>query len=206
MHKKQTFPWEKVVLATKNKGKIKECTRMFSNWDVRILTMEDELNFPDVVEDGDTFEANARKKAEEIMKATGLPALADDSGLEVDALAGKPGVYSARFAGEHASDADNNAKLVSLMEHVPEDGRQARFVSVLAFALPEGETMLVRGTCEGQIVLEAAGTNGFGYDPHFYMPEKQRTMAELSPDEKNAVSHRGAAVRKLEAELKERFA
>lgn len=205
MREKQTFPWESVVLATKNKGKIKEFTRMFSSWDVRVLTMEDDLDLPDVIEDGDTFEANARKKAEEIMAATGLPALADDSGLEVDALDGRPGVYSARFAGEQASDADNNAKLVSLMEQVPEEDRQARFVSVLAFALPAGETLLARGTCEGRITLEAAGTNGFGYDPHFYMPEAGRTMAELSPDEKNAVSHRGAAVRKLEAELKERF-
>ncbi|WCN38515.1 XTP/dITP diphosphatase [Aneurinibacillus uraniidurans] len=206
MSKKEAFPWESVVLATKNKGKIKEFTRMFSGWNVRVLTMNDDLDFPDVVEDGDTFEANARKKAEEIMRATGLPALADDSGLEVDALGGKPGVYSARFAGEHASDEENNAKLVQLMKDVPEAERTARFVSVLALALPEGDTILTRGTCEGQIVLEASGTNGFGYDPHFYLSEKGRTMAELEPDEKNAVSHRGVAVQKLTAELMERFA
>lgn len=206
MSKKEAFPWESVVLATKNKGKIKEFTRMFSGWNVRVLTMNDDLDFPDVVEDGDTFEANARKKAEEIMRATGLPALADDSGLEVDALGGKPGVYSARFAGEHASDEENNTKLVQLMKDVPEAERAARFVSVLALALPGGDTILARGTCEGQIVLEASGTNGFGYDPHFYLPEKGRTMAELAPDEKNAVSHRGVAVRKLAAELMERFA
>jgi XTP/dITP diphosphohydrolase len=202
---KQSFPWKRIVLATKNKGKIREFSRMFEKFDAEVLTIADIPDLPDVVEDGDTFEANARKKAETISRVTGLPALADDSGLEVDALGGKPGVYSARFAGADATDEENNAKLVSLLRDIPEKQRQARFVSVLALATPDDETLLVRGTCEGQIVLEPKGENGFGYDPHFFLPDKQRTMAELAPEEKNRISHRGAAVRQLESVLEERF-
>jgi XTP/dITP diphosphohydrolase len=199
---KQSFPWKKVVLATKNKGKIREFSRMFAGFEAEILTIADLPDLPDVVEDGDTFEANARKKAETISRVTGLPALADDSGLEVDALDGKPGVYSARFAGPNATDQENNEKLVSLLQNVPEEKRTCRFVSVLALAVPGEETLLVRGTCEGRIVLRARGENGFGYDPHFFLPEKGRTMAELAPEEKNSISHRGEAVRKLEAILR----
>jgi XTP/dITP diphosphohydrolase len=199
---KQSFPWKKVVLATKNKGKIREFSRMFAGFEAEILTIADLPDLPDVVEDGDTFEANARKKAETISQVTGLPALADDSGLEVDALDGKPGVYSARFAGPNATDQENNEKLVSLLQNVPEEKRSCRFVSVLALAVPGEETLLVRGTCEGRIVLRSRGENGFGYDPHFFLPEKGRTMAELAPEEKNSISHRGEAVRKLEAILR----
>jgi XTP/dITP diphosphohydrolase len=199
---KQSFPWKKVVLATKNKGKIREFSRMFAGFEAEILTIADLPDLPDVVEDGDTFEANARKKAETISRVTGLPALADDSGLEVDALDGKPGVYSARFAGPNATDQENNEKLVSLLQNVPEEKRTCRFVSVLALAVPGEETLLVRGTCEGRIVLRARGEKGFGYDPHFFLPEKGRTMAELAPEEKNSISHRGEAVRKLEAILR----
>lgn len=204
MHK-QAFPWRQIVLATKNKGKIKEFSRMFDPFDVEVLTIADLPDLPDVVEDGDTFEANARKKAEVISKITDLPALADDSGLEVEALGGEPGVYSARFAGPDATDAENNAKLVARMQDVPEAARQARFVSVLALAIPGEDTMLARGTCEGRLLLEARGNNGFGYDPHFYVPEQERTMAELSPEEKDRISHRGAAVHVLKRMLMERF-
>lgn len=202
---KHAFPWQQIVLATKNKGKIKEFSRMFDRFDVEVLTIADLPDLPDVVEDGDTFEANARKKAETICRTTGLPSLADDSGLEVEALNGEPGVYSARFAGPHATDAENNAKLVDKMQHVPEAARQARFVSVLALAVPGGETLLARGTCEGRIVLAPKGDHGFGYDPYFLLPEKGKTMAELVPEEKNRISHRGAAVRVLENMLAERF-
>ncbi|WP_286887191.1 XTP/dITP diphosphatase [Aneurinibacillus sp. UBA3580] len=202
---KHTFPWKRIVLATKNKGKVREFSRMFKGFDVEIVTIADLPDMPDVVEDGETFEANARKKAEAISHATGLPALADDSGLEVDALGGKPGVYSARFAGPNATDSQNNAKLIALMQDIPEAERKARFVCVLALAIPGGETLFARGTCEGRIVLESKGENGFGYDPHFFLPDRQQTMAELAPEEKNRISHRGEAVRKLENVLRERF-
>jgi XTP/dITP diphosphohydrolase len=202
---KQTFPWKRIVLATKNKGKIREFSRMFEEFDVEILTIADIPDMPDVVEDGKTFEANARKKAEAILGFTGFPALADDSGLEVDALGGQPGVYSARFAGPNATDDENNEKLTGMLRDVAKEERQARFVSVLALAIPDGQTLLAKGTCEGIIVLDAKGERGFGYDPHFFLPDKQQTMAELSPEEKNRISHRGVALRKLEGLLKERF-
>lgn len=203
--RKQAFPWKRIVLATKNKGKIREFSRMFEEFDVEILTIADIPDMPEVVEDGETFEANARKKAEKILDFTGLPALADDSGLEVDALGGQPGVYSARFAGPDATDSENNEKLTGMLRDVAEEERQARFISVLALAIPGEEILLAKGTCEGIIVLESRGESGFGYDPHFFLPDKHQTMAELTPEEKNRISHRGAALRKLEGLLKERF-
>ncbi|WCK56880.1 XTP/dITP diphosphatase [Aneurinibacillus sp. Ricciae_BoGa-3] len=199
------FPWKQIVFATRNKGKVREFSQMFDAYQVEVKTVEDFPGLPEVVEDGETFEANAVKKAETICRETGIPALADDSGLEVDALEGKPGVYSARFAGEHGDDQANNAKLVALMRDIPAGERAARFVSVLALAIPDGETLVARGTCEGEIVLLPAGSNGFGYDPYFFLPEQERTMAELEPEEKNAISHRGNAMRKLHAILQERY-
>jgi XTP/dITP diphosphohydrolase len=200
------FPWNQIVLATRNKGKVREITQMFSAYQVEVKTVEDFPGLPEVVEDGETFEANALKKAETICREAGIPALADDSGLEVDALEGKPGVYSARFAGENGDDQANNEKLVGLMKDIPPGERSARFVSVLALAVPGEETLLVRGTCEGEIVLLPAGTNGFGYDPYFFLPQQERTMAELEPEEKNIVSHRGEAMRKLQAMIEKRYA
>jgi XTP/dITP diphosphohydrolase len=205
MDKGISFPWQNIVLATKNKGKVKEFTRLLASFPAKVLTTADFPDLEDVVEDGATFEANAVKKAETISRETGFPALADDSGLEVDALQGKPGVYSARFAGLHGDDRANNEKLVSLLKNVPSEERQARFVSVLAFAVPGEKTLVARGTCEGQIVLEPAGEHGFGYDPFFYLPDKGCTMAELLLEEKNKISQRGQAMDKLKSLMEERF-
>jgi len=163
-----------------------------------------ELGVPSPVEDGDTFEANARLKARACVTATGLPAIADDSGLEVDALGGDPGVHSARYAGEPSDDARNNAKLVAALEDVPADQRTARFVCAAAVVLPDGRERVVRATMEGRIVDEPRGQHGFGYDPHFVSDAAGdgRTNAELQPAQKDAISHRGAAFRDLAGELR----
>jgi XTP/dITP diphosphohydrolase len=149
---------------------------------------------PDVVEDAETFEGNALKKACILAQATGIPALADDSGLCVDALGGRPGVHSARYAGEGASDADRIAKLLNEMRNVPEQQRSARFVCALAVAWPDGESKIFMGTCEGRITHEPHGVGGFGFDPVFYFPEVGCTFAEMDRQAKNQVSHRGKAL------------
>ncbi|WP_027414849.1 XTP/dITP diphosphatase [Aneurinibacillus terranovensis] len=200
----RSFPWETIVLATRNKGKIREFEQMLAGYAASIQTVEHYPGLPEVEEDGDTFEANAIKKAETICAATGQAALADDSGLEVDALNGMPGVYSARFAGQNANDEANNKKLISLVRDLPPGQRHAKFVAVLALAAPGEKTMVVRGECEGEIVLFPSGEGGFGYDPYFFLPEFGKTMAELSAKEKNKISHRGKAIRKLESILRGR--
>ncbi len=186
----------RIVLATRNRGKLVELERILDGLDVQLVTM-DELGLEQAVEDGDTFEANALIKARAVVAATGLPALADDSGLEVDALDGAPGVHSARYAGEETDDIRNNTKLVAELDAIPEDERTARFVCAAALVTPDGHEEVVRGTMEGRIVDEARGTNGFGYDPHFVSVGETRTNAELTPTEKDARSHRGAAFRAI---------
>lgn len=186
----------RIVLATRNRGKLVELERILDGLDVQLVTM-DELGLEQAVEDGDTFEANALIKARAVVAATGLPALADDSGLEVDALDGAPGVHSARYAGEETDDIRNNTKLVAELDAIPEDERTARFVCAAALVTPDGHEEVVRGTMEGRIVDEARGTNGFGYDPHFVSVGETRTNAELTPAEKDARSHRGAAFRAI---------
>ncbi len=153
-------------------------------------------------EDGVTFTENAKIKAVAGAKATGLITIADDSGLEVDFLDGEPGVYSARFAGPQHNDADNNAKLVRLMQKSPADKRQARFVAAMVIAAPAGETYESPGTCEGEIILEPRGNAGFGYDPYFYIPQLGKTMAELTMEEKNRISHRAKALQGILPVLK----
>ncbi|MFA9444592.1 RdgB/HAM1 family non-canonical purine NTP pyrophosphatase [Egicoccus sp. AB-alg6-2] len=188
----------RLVAATANRKKLDEIRALIGHLDVEVVAMT-ELGVPSPVEDGDTFEANALIKARACVAATGLPAVADDSGLEVDALGGAPGVHSARYAGVHGDDAANNAKLVAVLRDVPAERRTARFVAAVAFVAADGTEHVVRGTMEGRVVDEPAGEHGFGYDPHFVSEAAGdgRTNAQLSPDEKNRLSHRGAAFRAL---------
>lgn len=192
----------KLLVATRNAGKLRELAVLFAELEGAVLVGLDEVgDVPDVVEDAETFEGNAIKKAQELARATGLPTLADDSGLEVDALGGAPGVYSARYAGGHGDDAANNAKLLRELEAVPDDRRTARFRCALAFADPEGplgeRVHVEHGVVEGSVLRAPRGTNGFGYDPLFLLRGDTRTTAELSPEEKNAISHRAEAARKM---------
>jgi XTP/dITP diphosphohydrolase len=189
-----------VVLATQNEGKLSELRLLLADLPVHVLSVRDALGASlDVVEDGETFRDNALIKARAVCRATHMVSLADDSGLEVDALGGRPGVRSARFAHEHATDAENNAKLLLELEAVPDAQRSARFRCVLALVTPSNDTpSTVDGVCEGSIAREPRGCGGFGYDPLFIVAgEGGRTLAELSEEEKNRVSHRGKAMRAL---------
>ncbi|HEX3032815.1 MAG TPA: XTP/dITP diphosphatase [Bacillota bacterium] len=195
----------KIVLATNNQGKVKEFAALMGDLSLEILTLADFPNLPEVVEDGTTFRENAVKKARETAAATGLLALADDSGLEVDYLKGAPGVYSARYAGPQKSDADNNARLLRELEGVPAAERTARFRCVIAVSSPEGRVEVTDGSCDGQIGFEPRGTGGFGYDPLFLVPEYRATFAELDLDIKNRISHRGRALRAAADLLRQQF-
>ena len=186
----------RIVLATNNPRKRRELERILDGLDVELVPMG-ELGLPSPVEDGDTFEANALIKARAASSATGLPALADDSGLEVDALEGEPGVVSSRWAGTDGDDAANNAKLVRRLADVPEDRRSARFVAVAALVTPDGGAHTVRGVMEGRVRERPTGDGGFGYDPYFVADGKDVSNAELPPAEKDAISHRGAAFRAI---------
>ncbi|HWP90589.1 MAG TPA: XTP/dITP diphosphatase [Thermodesulfobacteriota bacterium] len=186
---------KEIVLATKNRGKIKEFSDLLSPVFGRIISLREFNNIPEIVEDGETFSENALKKARVISKLTQKITLADDSGLEVDALGGRPGVFSSRYAGENAGDEENINKL--LRELKGEANRNARFVCCLALVFPDGREITVEGRCEGVIVEDPRGEGGFGYDPVFYLPELNKTMAELTLEEKNLVSHRSRAVNAL---------
>ena len=188
-----------LVLATRNRGKTREIRRLLKDFPVEIRNLEDFGPIPPVEEDGTNFDENAYKKASFTAKVLGLPALADDSGLEVDALGGDPGVHSARYAGPGASDEENNARLLREMED--KTNRVAAFICVISIAVPSGLALTYEARCEGLIAEGPAGKGGFGYDPVFYYPPLNRTFAQLSPEEKNRVSHRGKAL----AELKEEF-
>ena len=188
-----------LVLATTNEGKTEEIRALLGEFPVDIKNLTDFGPTPEIEEDGQTFEDNAVKKARFIAKILGFPALADDSGLMVEALGNKPGVRSARYAGEEASDADNNAKLLKELEKV--ENRTAAFACVIAIAVPWGPALIYEGRCEGIITNEQVGTKGFGYDPVFYYPPLQKTFAQLSTEEKNQVSHRGQALRQLRDEF-----
>lgn len=188
---------QKLVLATRNKGKIAELSDMLGPLGVEVVGLDAFPDIGEIAETGQTFEENALIKARAVCEATGLPALADDSGLVVDALGGAPGIYSARFSGERASDAENNAKLLRELATVPEERRSARFVSVVAAVAPSGATLTARGTWEGVVARKPRGQGGFGYDPLFLDTELGKTAAELAPADKNARSHRGNALRKL---------
>lgn len=188
---------EKLVVATKNKGKIIEIKKVLSNMPFDVVTMNDIGINIDVDEDGTTFEENSLKKAIEICKVSGTVVMADDSGLEVDFLDGAPGIFSARFGGPEATDEDKNNKILNMLKDVPFEKRTARFVCAIAVAFPDGRSFVVRDTCEGYIDFECKGTNGFGYDPLFYVQEYEKTMAELEMDIKNKISHRAKALAKM---------
>ena len=191
----------KIFLATGNKHKIDEIKAIFKNVkDIEILSIKDGIEIPEVVEDGDTFEANSAKKALEIAKFTGMITIADDSGLCVDALNGEPGVYSARYSGEGATDASNNAKLIKNLQGI--ENRKAHFVSVITLGKPDGSAYSFRVEVDGEIIDIPRGDTGFGYDPHFYVAEYGKTLAEM-PEMKNVISHRANALKKLEVELEE---
>ena len=194
----------RIVLATHNRDKLKEIRRLLDPAQFELLTLDDFDDFPEIEEDGATLEENALKKAREVYRATGLLSVADDTGLEVDALGGRPGVYSSRFAGENASYADNVRKLLEEMKDVPPDERTARFRCVVAIVDRRRETT-VEGVCEGRITTEPRGQGGFGYDPVFWVPEAGKTFAEMSAEEKNTISHRGRAFRKAAQVLQQWF-
>ena len=186
-----------IVLATQNEDKIREIKTILHGLPVKLITFKEHSQVLSVEEDGKTLEENAIKKASEWMKETGKPALADDSGLEVDYLYGAPGVYSSRFAGENATYADNNAKLLKLLEGVEKEKRKARFRCVAALVFPDGRKKLFQGTVEGIIITTPRGKSGFGYDPVFLIPEYGKTFAELGDEIKNKISHRAIAFTKL---------
>ncbi|MGN0509016.1 MAG: XTP/dITP diphosphatase [Ruminococcus sp.] len=190
----------KFIIATNNQKKLKELERILNPLGINAVSARDEgVSLDDVEETGTTFAENAFLKAEAAFKKTGLPSVADDSGLCVDALNGRPGIFSARYAGENATDKDKNNKLLSELKDVPEKDRTAHFSCTICCILPNGEKIEVEGVCEGSIAFEPHGNEGFGYDPIFKYGDK--SYAELSSSEKDAVSHRGKALRKLKAEL-----
>ena len=195
----------RIVLATKNKGKIKEMRQLLAPMHIEVLSLADFAPVDDAEENGATFAENAMIKACYYFAHTGIPCLADDSGLEVDALGGRPGVYSARYSGEDATDQTNNAKVLQEMEGVEAEKRTARFRCSMAL-VGDGTELTTDGTCEGILLTEERGSGGFGYDPLFYVPKFERTLAEMSSDEKNGISHRGAAVRKMAERIAEMMA
>lgn len=193
------MPDKIIVLATSNRGKISEIKELLKGFDIRIKSLLDFDPVPPVVEDGETFEENAYKKASFTAKALGFPSLADDSGLVVESLGGSPGVYSSRYAGDNASDQDRITKL--LIEMRGKADRRAYFESVIVITAPWGPALTYKGRCEGLITDEPKGNYGFGYDPVFYYPPLDKTFAQMSREEKNGVSHRGKAMTKLRDEF-----
>ncbi|MBI4794090.1 MAG: XTP/dITP diphosphatase [Deltaproteobacteria bacterium] len=188
-----------IVLATRNQGKLQEFKELLKDFPVELRSLQDFGPIPEAVEDGLTFDENAYKKASFTAKVLGLPAIADDSGLVVDALGGAPGVHSARYAGDKATDLDNINKL--LQELAGETNRKAAFECVISVAVPSGPALTYEGRCEGEILTAPRGEGGFGYDPVFYAPELGRTFAEAGMSEKNKISHRGKAAGELVAEF-----
>lgn len=194
---------KKIIIATGNKGKVKEFEELFYSYGYEIETLLDHPEIPDIPETGETFQENAYQKASFLSEHLGKIVLADDSGLEVDALDGAPGIYSARYAGEHGNDKKNNEKLLKDLKELNTSNREANFICSLVLVGPEREPLFVEGKVYGTILEEPRGENGFGYDPLFYVAEKDKSMAELSSTEKNSMSHRAEAIRELEKYLDE---
>jgi XTP/dITP diphosphohydrolase len=186
-----------VIAATRNKGKAREIREALKGLGLRILTLSDFSDVPEIEEDGKSFIENALKKARFYSKYFGKLTIADDSGLEVDRLKGLPGIHSARYSGEKASSRENNRKLLNAVKGVPFSKRGARFKGILAMVSPDGREVIKEGSCRGKIGFKEKGKRGFGYDPLFLLPKYGKTMAELSLEEKNKISHRGRALRKL---------
>ena len=187
----------KLVFATGNENKLKEIRQITQDMDIEVVSMKDAGVYADVEETGTTFEENAYLKASVIAARSGLPTLADDSGLEIDYLGREPGIYSSRYMGEDTPYSEKNAELLRRMEGVPEKERTARFVCAVCYVRPDGSSETVRATMEGIVADHAAGHNGFGYDPIFFLPDRGCTSAELEPEEKNRISHRGKALRMM---------
>ncbi|PKM77302.1 MAG: non-canonical purine NTP pyrophosphatase [Firmicutes bacterium HGW-Firmicutes-15] len=185
---------QNLLIATRNSKKKRELETILGDWDVNLLTLDNIEEMPEIEEDGATFAENAIKKAQIISALSGFITLADDSGLEVDALGGAPGIFSARFSGIDADDEKNNHKLLALMQNLSEVNRTARFVCLIAIATPEGIVQTVEGVCKGKIDITRRGQGGFGYDPLFIPSGFNKTFAELSDEEKNEISHRGKAL------------
>jgi XTP/dITP diphosphohydrolase len=194
---------KKLVVATRNRGKLKEIEAFLSGLVENVLSAADLVGFKETIEDGASFQENALKKAREAMLFSGLPALADDSGLAVDILDGRPGIYSARFAGDGADDVANNSRLLSELGAVSDEQRQAAFVCAMAFVTPDGIEKVFTATLLGRILREARGDNGFGYDPLFLVDKFDHTMSELTIEEKNLISHRGQALKQFRSFLEE---
>lgn len=194
---------EELIIATKNKGKAKEFEELFEPLGFRVKTLLDYPDAPDIEEKGKTFEENALLKAVGISNIFQKIVIADDSGLVIDALDGRPGVYSARYAGTDKDDEANIQKVLFEMKDVPEEKRTAHFHCTLALVVPGKDPIIVEGTCNGLILTEKRGNNGFGYDPIFYLPHLKKTMAEITSEEKNRISHRGNAIRKLYEHVQE---
>ena len=194
----------KVILASRNEGKIREIGEILSKFGMVAVSRDDYgIDKFEVEETGETFEENSYIKAKAILDIAGVPTIADDSGLEVDCIGGRPGVYSARFAGPGCTPYDNNVKLLGLMKHIPEEERTARFVSVITMLVPDGRKLVARGECKGRIAEEMRGEGGFGYDPLFIPEGFSKTFGEMTADEKNSVSHRGRSLARLEEMLGE---
>lgn len=193
---------KKIIFATGNEDKMKEIRRILADPQLEILSLKDAGIHADIDENGKSFEENAMIKAEAICKMTGEIVLADDSGLEIDYLNKEPGIYSARYIGEDTSYHIKNANLIERLEGVPDEKRTARFVCAIAAVLPNGEVLHSEGTIEGIIGYEEQGENGFGYDPIFYLPQYGCTTAQLEPDVKNELSHRGKALRAIKEQLR----
>lgn len=188
---------QRLIFATGNQDKMREIREILGDKDYEILSMKEAGIDLDIIEDGSTFEENAMIKAKAVMETTGALTLADDSGLEIDAFGGGPGIYSARYLGTDTSYIEKNKVILEKLKDIPEEKRTARFVCAIAAAFPNGQTLTTRGTMEGIMGYEAKGENGFGYDPIFYLPQLEKYSAELSRDEKNSLSHRGEALRKM---------
>ncbi len=188
---------DKIVFATTNEGKVKEIKEILEGFPVEVVSMKEMDITTDIEENGTTFEENSLIKAREISKLTGLPALADDSGLEVDYLNGEPGIYSARYLGRDTDYNYKNNYIIDRLKEAEDKERSARFICVISLVLPDGREFVKKGVMEGRIGYEIKGENGFGYDPIFYLPEYGKTSAELSSDEKNKISHRGKALRAM---------
>lgn len=195
---------KKIIFATGNQGKMKEIREILGDLEVEILSLKDAGIHADIEENGKTFEENAIIKAKAIMEMTGEVVIADDSGLEIDYLNKEPGIYSARYMGVDTSYEEKNKNLIDRLDGISEEFRTARFVCAMAVAFPDGEVITALGTVEGMIGYEARGTNGFGYDPIFYLRESKKSTAEISAEEKNRISHRGKALREIKIELVKR--